>query len=862
MKKMILCVCALMVCALVNAKPMTGKAMKSQFTQLEQKIVAQMQLQPQLTVVDNFKAPLAPQAATEEVNGYYVSPYQWVTGSYPGEGLLSNYVLPAAIFVPFCDSVVYKQYFNYFNTTTEDMEVKSVSSTWTLDDKQVAKNTPYYVQKTGEFEDLSLPSITTNDTTIKGTQYTFPNYQFGATWNKNVATKELEGYLSVGTNRYTLTQAQRYAETLEEGWLPGVSFVPVGAAPLGDYAYGTHLTNPYDKTGESEFDTIFSVIYNKNVMYIYQIAVDVFTKGNEIMGYDDEVKLGLYSFDEEGHVDWSKPKYESVATLDEYNGTWLGTLFFDFYEEDPFGGATQVPAIMEGDFVVAFTDFNDGDENFGIFADYYAASPYPNAYFRGVVDGRSIETQLWIEPSSLNISFLAIQPELVDLPKSVNFKNAGGKQVLTLRSNVEPDEFLYDEYEGHIIPDWVKITGEGVYDEEDYYANQMKLTIEVAENAEPRSDSVTLDVLGRKYKFLVAQGSQLKVDKDSVVFGKIGAVPTGKVTAEQTISVNAIAINNLKVEMQEGTYFTIANTENDIYTITATFDAIDEAKTYTDTIRISGVDEMSDPVTLAVPVSAELVHPVPVIKFSENHLALDSLAISPSNSEEDRRIRSGYVDITIEFIVDTTLKVEMTKNPNFKFGYDESRDLFKVQYAFLKGNEGKIFRDTVIISGKNTFGDFVADTLTTEIKAVYIPGEFQIMPKALDFGTIDLSEITTDYEYISVMGSYLQSASYKVKTNFTTEYFSEKESMRAIQFNFPEDTKDGLYEDSIVYSAKDALDKEVLGTLKVSATVTHGEVGFINVKPVINNKAYDIFGVEVNEKYKGFVIRNGKKSIQ
>ena len=857
MKKMILCVCALMVCALVNAKPMTGKAMKSQFTQLEQKIVAQMQLQPQLTVVDNFKAPLAPQASTEAANGYFISAYQWVTGSYPEGGLGSDYVFPAAIFMPYCDSVVYKQYFNYSNPTTGEIEPLSVSSTWTLDGKQVASNTSRYTQKTGEFGDFSIPTITTNDTTIKGNKYTFPKFQFGKAFNDGI---ESEGWLGIGYPTWTLSQAVRYAENSD--WIPGYSFATVGAKPLGSYAYGTHLTNPYGESETSEFDTIFSVIYNKEVMYIYQIGVDVFTQGDVIMGYDDEVKLGLYSLDEKGNVDWSKPKYESVATLDNFYGTWIGTLYFDFYEEDPFGGATQVPAIMEGDFVVAFTDFNDGDEDFGILADYFAVSPYPNAYFHGVINGKSRETSLWIEPSSLNISFLALQPELVDLPKSVNFKNAGGKQVLTLRSNVEPDEFLYDEYEGHIIPDWVKITGEGVYDEDDYYANQMKLTVEVAENAEPRADSVTLDVLGRKYKFLVAQGSQLKVDKDSVVFGKIGAVPTGKVTAEQTISVNAIAINNLKVEMQEGTYFTIANTENDIYTITATFDAIDEAKAYTDTIRISGVDEMSDPVTLAVPVSAELVHPVPVIKFSENHLALDSLAISPSNSEEDRLIRSGYVDITIEFIVDTTLKVEMTKNPNFKFGYDESRDLFVVQYAFLKGNEGKIFRDTVIVSGKNTFGDFVADTLTTEIKAVYIPGEFQIMPKAIDFGTIDLSEITTDYEYISVMGSYLKSASYKVKTNFTTEYFSEKESMRAIQFNFPLDTKDGLYEDSIVYSAKDALDKEVLCTLKVSATVIGGQVGFIHVKPVINNKAYDIFGFEVNEKYKGFVIRNGKKSIQ
>ncbi len=41
-----------------------------------------------------------------------------------------------------------------------------------------------------------------------------------------------------------------------------------------------------------------------------------------------------------------------------------------------------------------------------------------------------------------------------------------------------------------------------------------------------------------------------------------------------------------------------------------------------------------------------------------------------------------------------------------------------------------------------------------------------------------------------------------------------------------------------------------------------GTSGLLNVKAVNDNKTYNIFGVEVNEDYKGVVIKNGAKLLQ
>ncbi len=503
MKKVFIFACAIVVCATLNAEPTAQRVIKAQEVTLSKQVVAQKELAKECIEVTDFRAvkKVANDAVVETlVNGYFIDGTEWRTGT-PTGGL--GYVYPAMIYTPYYTESV----------TLNPIWVTGEKSTWWIDEDPVAEDTAFTIETPdGIGSSYPLPMISTPDLVIEDTTIKFTDWQFGKTWNDIYADYGFASTLNIASDfSTTLTQAQRYAEQSPEGWLEGVSFVPCGApAEIGEYAYGTHMKNPYNNY-ETEMDTIFSIIYNDGTMYFEQVLVDVYYEGDELMGDKDEISLGIFKV-EDNVIDFKKPLYTATATNENYikmsdNNAWIGTLEFVFVEEDEFGGLSEVPAIVEGDFVVALYDFNDGEENFGIFADYYENSIAPNAYFLcySKEKGGNIITQLWSSPSSLNISFAGIQPQIVGLPETVEFDKEGGKKSFVLQTNVEPQWMEWPEDLQFVAFDTIV---EYIEDEGDLYFNY-RFTLELSVDAsdESRAENFVIDALGRTYTIAIKQGA-------------------------------------------------------------------------------------------------------------------------------------------------------------------------------------------------------------------------------------------------------------------------------------------------------------------------------------------------------------------
>ena len=73
-----------------------------------------------------------------------------------------------------------------------------------------------------------------------------------------------------------------------------------------------------------------------------------------------------------GLIDTTEPLYTTTMTIDDYTefNAQLGMISAKFYEEDIFGGLMQVPILLEGDFYIQFTNFNESGCRFGFMSDY------------------------------------------------------------------------------------------------------------------------------------------------------------------------------------------------------------------------------------------------------------------------------------------------------------------------------------------------------------------------------------------------------------------------------------------------------------------------------------------------------------
>ena len=462
----------------------------------------------------------------EEWNADYVAKKKVATADYAAhdyyftEGMMHFGVTPqfytmgyAFIAVPYMDSVVWT---NYYGPT---------SWYYQYDNSLLAENSETYAESYavdgfGHY----LPYTTDHTLNVDGTDYQIKGYKYAA-------GNEYGGYLASGTAPVFISTGEQMPLTLcgmetdpmnnEDGG----DFYRIGAGARGAYAYGTNLIA--DTATGATADTIISTVRNISPLKINAVNIPVYSDGTKaIMPEDAEIKIELFAADlTKGIIYTDSLLGEAVATIDNYlevNAT-LGTITAIFQIEDILGGMMDAPIVVEGDFVLQITGYNESGCNFGIYADYYT----PGGTTMYKVGGKY--TPIFSASSNLAVSYDAYWPVVAN-DTTLNEMNAPVAGGMTYYGDNEEDYVallwtnVYDIEGAWEIetPEWVS-----VYAVDTTYLTSngaVMMAFEAEElpaELEGRQDVVSIDADGFIYEFVITQG---KVTSDETAVENVNAI--------------------------------------------------------------------------------------------------------------------------------------------------------------------------------------------------------------------------------------------------------------------------------------------------------------------------------------------------
>lgn len=443
------------------------------------------------------------QASIDVVNPYLVTNVETFTCAPYTNGI--NYIPEPAIISPYAKELEFSSYYS-------SVRGNKLVNTWFLDDEEQASGRTFVEDiKIG---DISSPLMKTESVSVDTNTYNFIDFQYGAQAAKMITEGgygDASPYLMVAPP-YTmpLTKMLFYAEDPAVGEDDPLArdFFFLGSGYPGDgYKYGTKLVDPFASDAEHTkyIDTIFVPYANSNgTMYITEIRVGIVSEkatGAEMFpGENDHVRVSLYPLNmENGAIDWENPIAQTTANADNFDGKGnYGYLHFVFTEEDPVTHAeSEVPVIVNGAFVVALDEFNDGTANFAIFGNYY--NPIDGETF--FVSNDSI-FQLYDKPSADGRTRYASEIMVVleaflpafDIQQHFNVAEAGATIELDVPSNVWDEDMEIDADE------WINV--EVVTDYEDDGQNQHHkyinhVTITVDPTDAPRIGTIEFDAVGK-----------------------------------------------------------------------------------------------------------------------------------------------------------------------------------------------------------------------------------------------------------------------------------------------------------------------------------------------------------------------------
>ena len=408
-------------------------------------------------------------------------------------GLLNSFIA-----VPYLDSVVWT---NYYGPTNWYMQ---------HNDALVAENSETYVTGYGIDGSYYLPYTTDHTLTQNGQTYNIKGYKYAA-GNEN------GGYLASAVSPIIISTGEMIPLTLcgmETDPMnneSGADFYQIGAGVRGAYAYGTKLV-PDTATGVTA-DTIISTVRNISPLKINAVNIPVYNnQGTTIMPEDAEIKIELFAADlTKGIIYTDSLLGEAVATIDnflEVSPGKMGTISAVFQVEDILGGMMDAPIVVEGDFVLQITGYNESGCNFGIFADYYT----PGGTTMYKVGGKY--TPIFKASSNLAVSYDAYWPTLVNdtTLNEMNAPVAGGMchygedtedYVAILYTNVYDIEGAWSIE----TPEWVS-----VYAVDTTYLTSNGAVLvafeaeELPATVEGRKEVVSIDADGFVYDFVITQG--------------------------------------------------------------------------------------------------------------------------------------------------------------------------------------------------------------------------------------------------------------------------------------------------------------------------------------------------------------------
>ena len=404
------------------------------------------------------------------------------------------------IAIPYMDSVVWKNlygptdwYYQY-----DDSLLAEDSETWVAKDWYGIDGVGYY-----------LPYTTDHTLTQGDKTYNIKGYKFAA-GNEN------GGLLASGAAPYTISTGENIPITLcgmatdpmDNG--NGSDFYRIGAGVRGAYAYGTKLIA--DTATGATADTIISTVKNVSPLTISSVNIPVYNvNGTAIMPEGGQVKVEIFAADlTKGLIYTDSVLATTVATVENLVEvqTGLGTIVATFQEEDPFGGMMDVSVVVEGDFVVQLTGFNESGCDFGIYADYY--TPGGTTLYK--VNGKY--TPIFSASSNLAIMYDAYWPTVQDVAGNVmKVAVEGGDAYYVKEGNkynlLYTNVYYVDESWSADYPEWMEV--------EYFLANvgteeAPEYVVAVAVTAEPltegtgRQGVVTFDADGYVYELIVNQG--------------------------------------------------------------------------------------------------------------------------------------------------------------------------------------------------------------------------------------------------------------------------------------------------------------------------------------------------------------------
>ena len=297
--------------------------------------------------------------------------YYSVDGMMHAGITLAGQMYVPIILLPYQDVTVWEN--RVMPLPTESWKITEAPTTWNVDG-QVTENsqTCEAMYDPLLFSDLyNLPVTNDHTVLLNDASVEIKGYQYGSSEaNKFVCCAPVPGQFVEGGN-LPMTLCGMYCDPLlNDG--DSRDWYVVGAGAYGDYSIGTGL----NIEGKS-MDTIGSIVRNVSPMKVEQIDIMVCDKTNQGGAYmfpeGASVKVEIFPADlTAGIIDTTEPLYTTTMTIEDYTefNVQLGMISAKFYEEDIFGGLMQVPILLEGDFYIQFTNFNETGCKFGFMSDY------------------------------------------------------------------------------------------------------------------------------------------------------------------------------------------------------------------------------------------------------------------------------------------------------------------------------------------------------------------------------------------------------------------------------------------------------------------------------------------------------------
>ena len=406
-------------------------------------------------------------------------------------GLMSSFIA-----VPYLDSVVWT---NYYGPTNWYMQ---------HNDALVAENSETYVTGYGIDGTYYLPYTTDHTLTQGDKTYNIKGYKYAAGNADGAYLASAVSPIIISTGEMIpLTLCGMETDPMNNE--SGSDFYQIGAGARGAYAYGTNLIA--DTATKVTADTLISTVRNLSPLKINAVNIPVYSDGTKaIMPEDAEIKIELFAADlTKGIIYTDSLLGEAVATVENFldlNGK-MGTISVVFQIEDILGGMMDAPIVVEGDFVLQITGYNESGCNFGIFADYYT----PGGTTMYKVGGKY--TPIFSASSNLAVSYDAYWPTLVNdtTLNEMNAPVAGGMchygentedYVAILYTNVYDIEGAWSIE----APEWVSYQVDTTYLTSNGAVLMAFQAEELPATVEGRKEVVSIDADGFVYDFVITQG--------------------------------------------------------------------------------------------------------------------------------------------------------------------------------------------------------------------------------------------------------------------------------------------------------------------------------------------------------------------